>query len=163
VDRVRGTVRFLVNCYQTYVIASPKVRRQLNQAMFEAFYVGTDGALTAKPTEWFRQLLRTDVLRPAGSASPRLSTAKERHDSGDWEGGVPQWIVEEQAQQGQSSESRTTPVFQGLGLNKGYLAEGVGFEPTVRRTYNGFRDRPIRPLSHPSREETRRRALVGAP
>ena len=29
-------------------------------------------------------------------------------------------------------------------------AEGVGFEPTVRRTYNGFRDRPIRPLSHPS-------------
>src|SRR5579875_1861261 len=38
------------------------------------------------------------------------------------------------------------------------MAEGVGFEPTVRRTYNGFRDRPIRPLSHPSGEETRRRA-----
>jgi hypothetical protein len=30
------------------------------------------------------------------------------------------------------------------------LAEGVGFEPTVRMTHNGFRDRPIRPLSHPS-------------
>src|SRR5947207_2266454 len=30
------------------------------------------------------------------------------------------------------------------------LAEGVGFEPTVGRTHNGFRDRPIRPLSHPS-------------
>ena len=29
-------------------------------------------------------------------------------------------------------------------------AEGVGFEPTVRMTHNGFRDRPIRPLSHPS-------------
>ena len=30
------------------------------------------------------------------------------------------------------------------------LAEGVGFEPTVRKAYNGFRDRPIRPLWHPS-------------
>ena len=29
-------------------------------------------------------------------------------------------------------------------------AEGVGFEPTVRSAHNGFRDRPIRPLSHPS-------------
>ena len=29
-------------------------------------------------------------------------------------------------------------------------AEGVGFEPTVPKGHNGFRDRPIRPLSHPS-------------
>jgi hypothetical protein len=29
-------------------------------------------------------------------------------------------------------------------------AEGVGFEPTVPNGHNGFRDRPIRPLSHPS-------------
>ena len=26
----------------------------------------------------------------------------------------------------------------------------MGFEPTVRKAYNGFRDRPIRPLWHPS-------------
>ncbi len=32
-------------------------------------------------------------------------------------------------------------------------AEGVGFEPTVGRTHNGFRDRPIRPLSHPSEDQ----------
>ena len=31
------------------------------------------------------------------------------------------------------------------------LAEGVGFEPTVPgKGYNGFRDRPVRPLRHPS-------------
>ncbi len=30
-------------------------------------------------------------------------------------------------------------------------AEGVGFEPTVdRKAHNGFRDRPDRPLWHPS-------------
>src|SRR5262245_18901150 len=31
------------------------------------------------------------------------------------------------------------------------LAEGVGFEPTVPIAgHNGFRDRPVRPLRHPS-------------
>ena len=33
---------------------------------------------------------------------------------------------------------------------KDLLAEGVGFEPTVRIAHNGFRDRPDRPLRHPS-------------
>ena len=28
------------------------------------------------------------------------------------------------------------------------FAEREGFEPTVRRAYNGFRDRPDRPLRH---------------
>ena len=37
------------------------------------------------------------------------------------------------------------------------LAEGEGFEPSVRRKAdNGFRDRPIRPLWHPSRSAMRR-------
>src|SRR3990170_987224 len=32
-----------------------------------------------------------------------------------------------------------------------FLAEGVGFEPTVRpKTHNGFRDRRLKPLGHPS-------------
>ncbi len=35
-------------------------------------------------------------------------------------------------------------------------AEGVGFEPTVPQGHNGFRDRPIRPLSHPSVAKTSR-------
>ncbi len=41
-------------------------------------------------------------------------------------------------------------------------AEGVGFEPTVPIGHNGFRDRPIRPLSHPSRSHvTGQRAGCG--
>ncbi len=33
----------------------------------------------------------------------------------------------------------------------GYVAaEGEGFEPPVRIAHNGFRDRPIQPLWHPS-------------
>jgi hypothetical protein len=42
--------------------------------------------------------------------------------------------------------SRRSPT-RGSGLRG---AEGVGFEPTEPIGLNGFRDRPIRPLSHPS-------------
>jgi hypothetical protein len=36
-------------------------------------------------------------------------------------------------------------------VTHGFLAEGVGFEPTVRRkANNGFQDRRLQPLGHPS-------------
>src|SRR5262245_33484786 len=42
-----------------------------------------------------------------------------------------------------------------------FSAEGVGFEPTVDpRAHNGFRDRPVQPLRHPS---IKRVAPIGAP
>ena len=41
-----------------------------------------------------------------------------------------------------------TVEFWQVTLPKGDLAERVGFEPTVPRRHNGFRDRPIQPLSH---------------
>ena len=37
----------------------------------------------------------------------------------------------------------------------GNVAEGVGFEPTVPIRHNGFRDRPVRPLRHPSAPASR--------
>ena len=43
------------------------------------------------------------------------------------------------------------------------MAEGVGFEPTVRNAYNGFRDRPVRPLRHPLRTGERVSRAVLAP
>ena len=42
-------------------------------------------------------------------------------------------------------------------------AEEVGFEPTVPRGHNGFRDRPIRPLSHSSGDDASRCDLVRRP
>ena len=39
-------------------------------------------------------------------------------------------------------------------LRPAWEAEGEGFEPSIRLTTdNGFRDRRIRPLCHPSTEE----------
>jgi hypothetical protein len=122
---LRRSMEFLTNCYQTYILASPHVRRQLNQAVFEAFFVSRDGSLVAKPTEAFRTLLRTDVLRPRGEASKHTQPS-EMHDSREWVNGRPRWMVEAETKQGQSSESRPTPVFSGLGLNEDYLAESLG-------------------------------------
>ena len=38
---------------------------------------------------------------------------------------------------------------------KGWWRRGWDFEPTVRIAYNGFRDRPVRPLRHPSARRPR--------
>jgi hypothetical protein len=37
------------------------------------------------------------------------------------------------------------------GSGPSFMAEGVGFEPTAGRTCDGFQDRSVRPLRHPSR------------
>ncbi|HLX89311.1 MAG TPA: recombinase family protein, partial [Acidimicrobiales bacterium] len=40
IDKImRQSLEFLANCYTTYVAATPQLRRQLNQAVFEAFMV----------------------------------------------------------------------------------------------------------------------------
>jgi site-specific DNA recombinase len=149
---VRRSMVFLKNCYETYVMASPAIRRQLNQAMFEAFFVGTDGAFMARPTEFFRTLLRVDAVRVMGGRK-RAPEPTELHDSRQWQDGVPAWLADafkEAKMKKGSGGNRPTPVSLGMGLKEDYLAEGVGFEPTVPIGHNGFRDRPIRPLSHPS-------------
>ena len=38
-----------------------------------------------------------------------------------------------------------------LFLIESSLAEREGFEPSVRKAYNGFRDRPVQPLRHLSK------------
>ena len=102
IDRVesllRRSMQFLTNCYETYILAAPSVRRQLNQAVFEAFFVGRDGSLRAKPTEAFRTLLRVDALRPRNRSAQLVASAGEFHDSGQWQDGTPRWLVEDMKQ-----------------------------------------------------------------
>jgi hypothetical protein len=129
-NMMRRSMQFLTNCYQTYVMAPPQVRRQLNQAVFEAFYVRRDGSLCARPTEAFWTFLRTDALTPTAGEPEGASGPAELHDSRDWVDSRPKWLVEAETKRGQSCKSSSTPVFWGLGLNSDYLAEGVGFEPT---------------------------------
>ena len=49
-------------------------------------------------------------------------------------------------------ETAQAPISRGLGSHKARMAEGVGFDPPRDQTApNGFRDRPVQPLRHPSR------------
>ena len=66
-----------------------------------------------------------------------------------------------------SSLQGVNPVRSGSVASAPVLAERVGFEPTVPFEYNGFRDRPIQPLSHlsarPSVAETALDSNPGGP
>ena len=124
---MRRSLEFLANCYTTYVSATPQLRRQLNQAVFEAFMVTNQGVFIARPTEPFRTLLRTDALQAKGVRTKK-AVSNMVHDSMEWVNGRPRWLVE--AETRRTKPGRPTPVLSGLGLNKDYLAEGVGFEPT---------------------------------
>ncbi len=125
---MRRSLEFLTNCYMTYISATPQIRRQLNQAVFEAFMVTSTGVFKARPTEPFRTLLRTDALQANGGRNGK-PLARLLHDSTEWVDGRPRWISEAEARR--ATSGRPTPVLSGLGLNKNYLAEEVGFEPTV--------------------------------
>jgi site-specific DNA recombinase len=160
---IRRSMSFLKHCYETYVSAPPQLRRQLNQAMFEAFFVTQDGSVIAKPTEFFRSLLRIDALRVKnGRGNTRGPDPRDVHDSAEWQEGVPAWLAEAfRKSQGRNSSGRSTPVFSGMGLNEDYLAEGVGFEPTGTGAPRLFKSRafvrsaippfPFRVSSHPNR------------
>ena len=137
IDRIESTVRrcmkLLKTCYETYITASPQLRRLLNQSMFEAFSVGSDGEVMAKPTEAFLTLLRIDALRVKNGRKP-APEGSALHDSAQWQDGVPAWLADAfktNTKKRSSSSRRSTPVFSDLGLNDDYSAEGVGFEPTV--------------------------------
>jgi len=147
---VRRCMQFLTHSYESYVSSPPGIRRQLNQAMFEAFFVTHDGSLIAKPTEFFRTLLRVDALRVKNGRGSRGPEASDLHDSAEWQEGVPTWLADAFSKpKGQSSLSHSTPVFSGLGLNEDYLAEGVGFEPTEACTSRLFKCDPECPASPP--------------
>lgn len=65
-------IEFAKHCERAYLAASPKVRRQLNQAIFEKLYV-SDDELRAEMTEPFRA-----ILRP-GAVEPSIRTTNPRH------------------------------------------------------------------------------------
>lgn len=125
IDRVdfvmRRSLEFLGGCYETCVLAPPQTRRQMNQAVFEAFMVSSKGVFAARPNELFQTLLRPDALRLNGRAAK--ATASFAHDSTDWINGRPRLIVEAEARR--SRPGSPTPVRSGPGLNKDSVAESM--------------------------------------
>ena len=87
--------------------------------------------LEAKTTEAFRTLLRIDALRVTNGRKAPPASDPGIHDSRQWSQGVPLWLLQAMEAHRGLRPGQEAPVLLGVGLNKDYLAEEVGFEPTV--------------------------------
>ncbi len=147
-DTLKRCLAFLTDCHATYQDASHKIRRQVNQAVFERFLVFGDGDAEAEPTGVFGFLLQPDLLIEQTRASktapePDRPLVPARHRSSDWHDGIPARLYASKtwkrlaatkkppklACSGGSARRRRAS-FLALGLNKSLMAEGEGFEPS---------------------------------
>ena len=121
---------------------------------FSPGFVVPPGAHRASPRLFFSHGT-SDPILPIDSCSRPITTGL--HQAGydvtylEFDGGhtVPPPIADRGLGWWVGSRRSGTPIR--AVPERGAWAEGVGFEPTVPIRHNGFRDRPIRPLSHPSR------------
>jgi site-specific DNA recombinase len=158
-----AALALVADCHQLYTSAPPHIRRQLNQAVFEQILVEDDEVPTGRLREPFGQLLeladRAEPREEWGSEEQlkrylRTGPAPKRNRA-TVEAQIRRILGENaawDAQVGVPGERRNpdSPIVS-RGSNVVFMAEGVGFEPTIRRTPdNGFQDRRIRPLCHPS-------------
>ncbi len=136
-DRLDRCLNLLTNCHAAYLAAPHHLRRMMNQAVFEKFLVDMNGSSEAEPTDLFGLLLRTDfVLAANGTDAALVSGSPPLHRNIDWANGRPVNLGKVHGRGHVRGPERTGPRTRqrnplGVGLNKHYLAEGVGFEPTV--------------------------------
>lgn len=115
---------FLTNCYEAYLSAPPKVRRQMNQAVFERFLISEDGALEAEPAGAFGVLLSPDLIKKRSEVDDAASADQQLHRNGDWHNGFPArlWGL---------INTKPRPTFAGLGSKESQLVPPTGFEPVL--------------------------------
>jgi hypothetical protein len=122
---IDACLEFATRCDEVYASAPPQLRRQMNQAVFERFFVEDDGSVTGEPAGPFKVLLQPDLLEmessPVGVTS--LGGGAKYHRSSDWSDGMPTWLARRLS--GHLPRLRLCE-----GSKEKQLAEGVGFEPT---------------------------------
>jgi site-specific DNA recombinase len=110
-----------------YDRATPNQRRLLNQAIFTHIFVLGPDAVEAEPNELYKTLIAL------ARSLTRSETASQAEPDG------------------KRSENDSGPVSRGRSSHVDQMAEGEGFEPPGPVTRpNGFQDRRIQPLCHPS-------------
>lgn len=147
-DRLAATIEacltLLERCVETYRNASPAVRRQMNQALFERFFITEDGVAEATLADPFRILLDPSFVvsrrRPRRTAeASKRAPALVAHWDEDWDDGVPAWLRDStwwekvavptgrhHAPQPRSQGHLATV---GLGLKEHHLVGRQGLEP----------------------------------
>jgi site-specific DNA recombinase len=137
---------YLTDLRRTYAAATTTHRRQINQALFERIEIGDDDSTSTVLTPTFEALL-----------DPRLRVAAQMYQQQ-----IAQHVDEARQTKGRNLNrsaaisldqvrSFLTVSRRAGGVKETQLAEGVGFEPTMRLPpHSGFQDRRHRPLGEPS-------------
>jgi len=132
---LRRCLTFLRDSHQAYQEAGPKIRRRMNQAVFERFLVGEDGSTEAELTPLFSALLAPDLLTTKQKTKRHAREVPKAengiHRNVEWIGGIPAWLAKLGSQLFNPGSNKPRPAFAGLGSNKDYLAERAGFEPAT--------------------------------
>ena len=75
-------IEFAKHCQQAYLSGTPKVRRELNQAIFEKIYVHEEREVTSQMVEPFRTLMGTELRKSTDLSESTEETTKPRHLAG---------------------------------------------------------------------------------
>jgi hypothetical protein len=89
-------LHFATHCSEMYAVAPANQRPQMNQAVFEKFYVDEDGVLGARLSEPFDVLLDPHLLvetdtNPESETDP-VGSIDALHRNADWSDGAPGWL-----------------------------------------------------------------------
>ncbi len=125
------------SCHRAYLAATPRVRRLLNQALYEQFYIDEDG-VRAKMAEPFHTLLGPDVIVGTradqvgwgGTADHRLAGDAVTQATADGWGVAYIRHIREQASIWRSRQTKRPPQDHVReGLKEASLVRPKGFEP----------------------------------
>ncbi len=121
---------FLTNCYEAYLSAPQRVRRQMNQAVFERFLVDEDGSTEAELTGAFGVLLAPDFVQQRDAPIETDAEPVGVHRTCDWRNGIPS-ALQPVWRRLRADLKKPRPTFVGLGSKEHYLVPPAGFEPAL--------------------------------
>ncbi len=124
---LKKTLEFLYRPQEAYLAAPEKLRRQLNQAVWEQIEVHVlptkEHTVTARVQEPFATLLKPDLLEPTDEAVGEFQRQ-------GWSDGRPKWLEGDLVARQQKDPRRETASV-GVGLRQSHLAPPTGFEPVL--------------------------------
>ncbi len=126
-ERIRSSVEdavaFARSCHSSYLRGSDRVRRLMNQAFFEKVWVREDGVVAWEYAEPFALLMRKHGAPEPHLVVEHLPDQRTRANDA--------FEPESDSTYYRRSPGQWTRAYLCQSSKENYLAEGVGFEPTV--------------------------------
>jgi site-specific DNA recombinase len=153
VDVLHRCLQLLEDCERMCLEADHKLRRQMNQGIFEKFYIDEHGVTDTVLADPFQVLLAPDFVQLQTNESVAIEQTDETasppslaHIEDAWVGGVPTWLRDGEwwnavrtkksparlcARDFSGSRARPKSLLRGLGLKESYLVRPEGLEPST--------------------------------